>query len=163
MSREQQIALAQTMGGQRQYSNLVALFDNFDDYTKALNTARNAQGTLQEQQDIYMESTKAHLDSLKAATEDFYDSLADTDSVEVLADGLAMLATTAANFVDAIGGGINTLTLFGGVATNIFAGQIGKGIGQMITKRQNSQNQAQYFKDKQDMVAQMANDEHYSE
>jgi len=47
MTREQQISLAQTMAGQRQYSNLMALFGNFDKYTSALNTARNAAGTLQ--------------------------------------------------------------------------------------------------------------------
>jgi len=49
------------MAGQRQYSNLMALFENFDKYTEALNTAQNAAGTLQQQQSIYMESTAAHL------------------------------------------------------------------------------------------------------
>jgi len=67
LTREQQINLAQTMAGQRQYNNLLALFDNFDKYNEALNTAQNAAGTLQEQQDIYMESTKAHLQTLKAS------------------------------------------------------------------------------------------------
>ena len=46
LSREQQVSLAQTMAGQRQYSNLIALFDNFDKYTEALHTAQNAAGTL---------------------------------------------------------------------------------------------------------------------
>jgi TP901 family phage tail tape measure protein len=36
MSREQQVYLAQTMAGQRQYNNLLALFDNFDKYNAAL-------------------------------------------------------------------------------------------------------------------------------
>jgi len=39
LTREQQVSLAQTMAGQRQYSNLVALFDNFDEYNRALATA----------------------------------------------------------------------------------------------------------------------------
>jgi hypothetical protein len=30
MTREQQVYLAQTMAGQRQYNNLLALFDNFE-------------------------------------------------------------------------------------------------------------------------------------
>lgn len=67
MSREQQVALAQTMAGTRQYNNLLALFENFDQYNDALLTSQNSMGTLQEQQDTYMESTKAHLETLGAA------------------------------------------------------------------------------------------------
>jgi hypothetical protein len=34
-------------------------------YTNALNESANAAGTLQKQQDIYMESTDAHLQKLR--------------------------------------------------------------------------------------------------
>jgi hypothetical protein len=34
------------MAGQRQYNNLIALFDNWDKYVKSVNTSLNAQGTL---------------------------------------------------------------------------------------------------------------------
>ena len=44
------------MAGTRQYNNLIALFDNWDKYTDALNMSANAAGTLNEQQEIYMES-----------------------------------------------------------------------------------------------------------
>ena len=67
LTREQQISLAQTMAGQRQYSNLIALFDNFEQYNKALVTAQNAEGTLQEQQEIHMDQLNAHLAQLKAS------------------------------------------------------------------------------------------------
>jgi len=77
LTREQQISLAQTMAGQRQYSNLIALFDNFEQYNKSLTTAQNAAGTLQEQQDIYMDSMAAHLKQLKASTEGIFNSLFD--------------------------------------------------------------------------------------
>jgi hypothetical protein len=40
---------------------MVALFDNWDQYTAMMDVAANAEGTLQSQQDIYMESTSAHL------------------------------------------------------------------------------------------------------
>ena len=45
-SEEQQIYIAQTMAGQRQYSNLIALFNNFDKYNEAMSTAGKAAGTL---------------------------------------------------------------------------------------------------------------------
>jgi TP901 family phage tail tape measure protein len=75
MSREQQVALSQAMAGTRQYNNLLSLFDNWDDYNTALETSKNAVGTLQEQQDTYMESTAAHLQQLSTAQEDLFDSL----------------------------------------------------------------------------------------
>jgi len=36
-------------------------------YNEALETSRNSIGTLQHQQDIYMESTQAHINQLNAA------------------------------------------------------------------------------------------------
>ena len=53
-SREAQVGLAQAMGGVRQYSNLTALFENWDKYQAALKTSQNATGTLQKQQEIAM-------------------------------------------------------------------------------------------------------------
>lgn len=147
MSREEQIALAQTAGGQRQYSNLVALFDNFDQYESALNTARNAQGTLQEQQDIYMESTKAHLNELKASWEDLYDSVVDMGPINTIIDGLSMVVSLAADFTDALGGGVNALTLLGSIATKVFSTQISKGLNNILTKRDNQKKQARQFDD----------------
>ena len=55
-SREAQVGLAQAMGGTRQYSNLTALFENWDKYQKALATSQGANGTLQRQQEIYADS-----------------------------------------------------------------------------------------------------------
>ena len=49
LTREQQISLAQTAAGTRQYNNLLALFDNWDMYNEALRTSQNAAGTLNEQ------------------------------------------------------------------------------------------------------------------
>ena len=54
------------MAGKMQYSRLIALFDNWDKYSSAVETSKNAIGTLQKQQDIYMESTAAKLKTLKA-------------------------------------------------------------------------------------------------
>ena len=77
LSREQQINLSQTMAGVRQYNNLLALFDNWDMYTDALETSANAAGTLQHQQDIYMESVEAHLQKMRTEAEETYKILFD--------------------------------------------------------------------------------------
>lgn len=145
LTREQQIYLAQTMAGQRQYNNLLALFDNFEEYNKALNTAQNAAGTLQEQQDTYMESTAAHLQILKASVEDIYDSLADTDAINGLIDGLSTAATFAANLVDGLGGGGAVLRSLGAIGVTVFSEQIAKGLNTTITNLEIGKENARQF------------------
>lgn len=145
LTREQQISLAQTMAGQRQYSNLIALFDNFEKYNEALETARNATGTLQEQQDIYMQGVAAHLQTLKAAIENIYDSLADTDSINSIADGLTVAANVTANLVDSLGGGVGVLKALGSIGVTVFSEQIARGINTTITNFEIAEDNARQF------------------
>jgi TP901 family phage tail tape measure protein len=72
LTREQQTSLAQTIAGTRQYSRMMALFDNWTMYQDALNTSRKAEGTLNEQNERYMESMEAHLNQLQAQSEQLY-------------------------------------------------------------------------------------------
>lgn len=132
MSREQQVYLSQVMAGTRQYNNLLSLFDNWDQYTKSLETSANAAGTLQEQQDIYMESTQAHLAQLKASWEDLYDSLLDADAINGVSDALSGMVSLMANFVDSIGGGSGLLLALGAIGTKVFSKQIAGGLMTLI-------------------------------
>lgn len=90
-TREQQVALAQTMAGTRQYNNLIALFDNWNMYTKAIETSKNSTGELQKQQDIYMESTEAHLQQLRTEAEKTYKTLFDDTAVKTMTDALTRI------------------------------------------------------------------------
>lgn len=145
LTREQQINLAQTMAGQRQYSNLIALFDNFEEYNKALTTAQNAEGTLAQQQSIAMESTAAHLNVLRTSVEDIYDSLIDTKPINNLIDGLSKVAATVATVVDGLGGGIPILTTLGAVGLSVFSQQIAKSINTTIINLQTAKSNALQF------------------
>lgn len=133
MSREQQVYLAQTMAGQRQYNNLLALFDNFDKYNAALQTAQDATGTLQQQQDTYMESANAHLNELKAATENIYDSLLNPKRVIPILDVFTKLANVVATFVDGLGGGAGVLSLLGTIGLNVFGDKIANSIQKTVS------------------------------
>lgn len=128
MTREQQIALSQVMAGTRQYNNLLSLFDNWDMYTDALETSRGSLGELNRQQDIYMESTEAHLEKLSASWERIFDSFVDNEGVNGLIDGFTLLTNGVANFIEAIGGGGNALLTFGSIATRVFNKQLAKSI-----------------------------------
>ena len=128
MSREQQIALSQTMAGTRQYNNLLSLFDNWDMYTDALNTSANAAGTLQEQQDIFAESSKANLQELATAAEGVYDSLLNADMINSVAGFLTPLVQGVEHFVDSLGGGMGVLRVFGPLLLKSFGPEISENI-----------------------------------
>ena len=135
-TRAQQQAAAIAMAGKMQYSRLIALFDNWEMYNKAMQMSVNAMGTLQEQQDIYMESTKAHLAELSTAWERVFDSFVDNKGINSGIDVLTGLTNGLANFIEALGGGGNTLLTFGSVFTNVFSRQISESINATIKNSQ---------------------------
>lgn len=130
-TKAQKQAAAVAMAGKMQYSRLIALFENWDMYSDALETSQNAMGTLQEQQDIYMESTSAHLKTLKSTWEDLYDGLINNNEVNTGVDALTNAVQVMDNFVDSFGGGLNSLTAFGTIVANIFNKQIGTAISKL--------------------------------
>lgn len=132
----QRQAAAVAMAGKRQYNNLIALFENWDMYSDALETSANAMGTLQHQQDIYMESTEARLKRLKATTQDLYDGLIDNDELNVGIDALTNLVQVFDNFIDSFGGGLKSITAFGTIIANIFNKQIIESINGAIQRQQ---------------------------
>ena len=140
MSREQQIALSQTMAGARQYNNLLSLFDNWDMYTDSLKMSEKAAGTLQEQQDIYMESTVAHLQKLRTETERTYDILFDQNAVNGMSDAMTGLLNIFNEWMAGVGGGLSSLTVLASGLANIFNKQIGASISTMIQNHQASKS-----------------------
>ena len=136
LSREQQLALAQIIGGTHQFNTVLALFDNWDQYLSTLEQVNNAEGALQEQQDIYMESTRAHLDALTAQWEDLFDSLLDSDSINGVTDFLRGLVGLVTNLVDSLGGGEEVFIAFGSVLTRVFSSQISTGLNTFISNIQ---------------------------
>ena len=133
LTQDQKMAMAQTVAGTRQYTQLISLLDNWGDMEKNLETAANAEGALQEQQDIYMDSLRAHLEGVKASSEDLYDSLLDSDSFKNMADGLSSVIDIAADFVDTLGGGGKVIETLGAIALRVFSAQITKRIQGNIT------------------------------
>ena len=128
LTREQQINLAQTMAGQRQYNNLIALFDNWDKYLQSVNTSLNAQGTLNEKNDRYLESLEAHMIELGTEAERTYDILFDEKTVKGFVDVFGDVLKGFNNFIDGLGGGIPVLMTFGSTLANIFNKQISDAI-----------------------------------
>ena len=124
LTKEQQVYLASTMAGQRQMNNLVALFDNWSQYEDMVTTSINSAGAAQQKQDIYLESTKAHLNELKTTMQDLYSNLIKPEEINWITDALTNLAQVGSNFAGSFGGGIKTLGAFGAMLSSLFSKQI---------------------------------------
>lgn len=137
LNKAQQAALAQTVAGVRQYTQLVALMENWnngdeDSMMSNLDTAYGSSGTLQEQADIYAESWEASEDRVRAAAEGIYQSLIDEDFFIGINNMLEKTLTTIDKMIDAFGGIKGVLGLVGVLVTKIFSNQISQGINNAL-------------------------------
>ena len=104
LTRDQKIALAETVAGVRQWTQLIALMDNWDFFKENLAMAQDADGALEQQAEIYAESWEAARDRTKAAAEDIYDSLINPDFYIKVDDLITPLLSGTADVIDAMGG-----------------------------------------------------------
>lgn len=131
LSRAQQVALAQTVAGVRQYNQFVAMMDNWDSVEQNLNTARSADGTLQEQADIYAESWEAASKRVQAAAQAIYTDLLNDKFFITLLNGFEKLLSGVDNFIDGLGGLKGVLLTIGALATTVFQKQLSQGLTSM--------------------------------
>ena len=136
ISKAQQIALAQTVAGTRQYTQLVALLDNWntndgDSMMANLNTANTATGALQDQADIYAESWEAARDRVTAAAESIYKSLLNDEFFIDVANSIEKIISFVDHLIDNLGGVKGVLTALGAIATKVFSTQISQGLTNM--------------------------------
>lgn len=104
IGKDQQIALAQTVAGVRQYNQFIALMDNWDFMQENLQTVAKAQGTLDEQAQIYAESWEAAKKRVQAAAEGIYQDLLKDDFFIQLTDGFGSVLEFIDKIIDSLGG-----------------------------------------------------------
>ena len=145
LAKDQQIALAQTVAGVRQYTQLVALMDNWnngdsDSMMANLQTSADAEGSLQKQSDIYSESWEAASDRVRASLESIYKELVPDDMFIGLLKGLEKVLNMVEALVNAFGGLEGILMLVSSVVLTKFTANIGQGIQTGIDKVKNLSN-----------------------
>lgn len=153
LAKDQQVALAQTVGGVRQYNQLIALMDNWDKFQQNLGTAQGSTGALQEQADIYAESWEAAQDRVRAAAEAIYSDLLNDEAFIDILNIVEDFLTLIDNIIDSVGGLQGVLTNVGAILLKIFSSQMSQGITnmaysfQMMTKagREKVQNEKTDF------------------
>lgn len=97
-------AVAVKLAGKYQYNNLLALLENSKMYNEQLQASYSSLGTINEQQEIYMESLEGKTQSLQSAFEGLISTIADPDVFKPLISGLTDLVEIVDQFVNGIGG-----------------------------------------------------------
>ena len=125
LNKDQQVALAQTVGGIRQYNQLIALMDNWDTFKVNLEIAEGAEGTLEEQSKIYEESWAASSKRVRASMEELWNNMLDDDFFIGLNNGLTSVIESISNIIKGFGGVGNIIASVGAIFIGVFANKIG--------------------------------------
>lgn len=116
-----QIALAQTVGGVRQYNQMISLMDNWDSVVRNIELAKDATGELAVQQQIWSESYEAASQRVKQAQNELYEKFINDESIVKLNDIFAELINTISRVIDSMGGVLPlALTLIGVFSKTLF-------------------------------------------
>lgn len=95
LGKSQQTALAQTIGGTRQYTQLISLMENWGTFQENVSIARNSEGSLNKQAEIYEESWQAASKRVQTALESIYNKLINDE-------GFISLLNVAEDFIGVI-------------------------------------------------------------
>lgn len=124
LSKDQQMALAQTVAGVRQYTQFVSLMENWEDMEENLNTAYNAEGALSEQAAIYAESWEAAKKNVRASAEEIYNSLVNPDFYIEVNKVISPFLSFIAKIFDSLGGMQGLLTTLSLLMNKVFGDHI---------------------------------------
>lgn len=141
LGKDQQVALAQTVAGVRQYSQLIALMDNWSFFQQNLGVAEGAEGTLEKQAEIYAESWEAASDRVKAAAEEIYDQLLNDKFFIWLNNAFTGLLNLISNTVDALGGLKGVLSGIGLLLTRMYGKSLIESVSNFFMTQEKRYNQ----------------------
>jgi TP901 family phage tail tape measure protein len=121
ISTAQQVSVAQTVAGVRQYTQLISLMENWDKVQTNVTLAETSSGELERQQEIYAESWEAAAERVGAAAEAIYQSLLDDEAFVDIMDFFADFLRIIDKAIDGLGGLPGVLSLVGTALMRAFS------------------------------------------
>ena len=134
LDRSQKSALAQTVGGARQYTQILAFFENFDKYQANMQTALNSTGELDKQAKIYAESWEAAAKRQKAALEGVFNEVINDEAIIKITNSLTGLINVIGDVVKGFGGVQGILLTIGNIGMKVFGSQITQSLDTLIKR-----------------------------
>ena len=139
LASDEKMALAQTVAGVRQYTQLMTLMENWDQFKQNLNIANTSQGTVDAQAAIYAESWQAASNKVRASWEGLWDSLINSEGFIGALNGLSTFISGFETLIDGMGGAKGALNMFSAAMLKIFnpklssiVNDVGYGIGMLM-------------------------------
>ena len=136
LNKDTQIALAQNVAGVRQYTQLIALMDNWSYFQENLNTAYTSAGALQEQSDIYAQGWEAARDKVTASLEDLYQDILDDEFFIDMLEFFSKIIDAVDTFVEGVGGIGPVILGIGSMFMNVFSHKIAPAMRETVTQFQ---------------------------
>lgn len=104
-SQEQQLAIAQLVGGTRQYGQFLALMENFDKYQKNLQSAASETGsTLEHQYTQALDSIESRAENAGEAWHRAFSNVITADEIKSAYGALEQVGTAVDNIIKGMGG-----------------------------------------------------------
>lgn len=163
LGKDTQIALAQVVGGVRQYNQIISLMDNWDAFEMNVNIALDSEGELNKQAEIYAESWEAAKRRVQASLETIYSSLLDDSFFIGFNNVLAEVLEQVNNLIKGLGGVKGVVVTLGTVLMTVFNQQITASLKnfthnlQMMTKT-GQQRLVALQQESQNLLAKMGSD-----
>ena len=137
LDKDQQVALAKSVAGIRQYTQLIALMDNWSFMEKNVGVAESSMGTLQKQADTYAESWGAAKKEVKAALEELWGELIPTDFLVDMTKSFAKVLEGVTALTRGFGGLEGILLLISTIVLHKFQPAVAAGINGAVAGVQN--------------------------
>ena len=129
LAKDEQVALAQTVAGTRQYNQLIALMGSWQsDFQKNLTTAKNSAGALESQANIFGDSWEAASNRVRASMESIYSNMIPTQSVIKATNSLSEVLDLVGQITGAFGGLEGMILMVSSVMVNKFQADIAQSI-----------------------------------
>ena len=131
LGKDQQVALAQAVGGVRQYQQFIALADNWSKVQKNIEIARKSDGTLEKQQKIWSESFEAATKRVEEAKKQLYEDLVNDNALIKLNDIFSNLLYGIGNVVKSAGGIVPIIMMIIALLSNTLMPLVKNGINRL--------------------------------
>ena len=121
LTQVQKAAVAEALAGKQQLNKFISLFNNWDMYQDALATSINSSGAAMEQNEIRMDSLEYKTNQLKAATEELFLTVVNSDLFKGLIDGATVFMKALTGIFDILGDMTPLLTTLGVALSSAFS------------------------------------------
>lgn len=132
IDRGTQVAVAQAVGGTRQYQQLIAILDNWDYMQKNLNVAAGSEGTLSRQAEIYAKSWEAAKNRVKASAEEIYKTLLNDQFFISITNGFSKFLNVISELLDGLGGVKGLLLTISSIIVTRYMAELPRLMGNVV-------------------------------